>query len=200
MKIKCRPDDFIVEEIPGLPEDSRGEFRIYRLEKTGWTTPDALAFIRRAWDIKPTRMGYGGLKDRHAKTIQYFTIHGGPERKIQQPGIEAFPVASAREPFHSRHIVANRFTVVTRAIDLATLPILENALKNISSLEFRITSTISALVLSAVRVSHLSANCCAREILKTPFERPWRADTPMTSLRPSAKSKYFETVGVTGRD
>lgn len=132
MKIKCRPDDFIVEEIPGLPEDSRGNFRVYRLEKTGWTTPDALAFIRRAWDIKPTRMGYGGLKDRHAKTIQYFTIHGGPESKIQQPGIEAFPVASAREPFHSRHIVANRFTVVARAIDLATLPILENALKNIS--------------------------------------------------------------------
>ena len=133
MKIKCRPDDFVVEEIPGLPEDPRGSFRIYRLEKIGWTTPDALAFIRRSWDIAPNRMGYGGLKDRHARTIQYFTIHGGPDRKIEQPGIQAFPVATAREPYHSRHIIANRFTVVARAVDIATMPLLEIALKDIAA-------------------------------------------------------------------
>lgn len=128
MKIKCRPDDFVVEEVPGLQEDPRGSFRIYRLEKTGWTTPDALAFIRRCWDIAPNRLGYGGLKDRHARTVQYFTIQGGPDRRIEQPGIAAFPVAMAREPYHSRHIMANRFTVVVRAVDIADMPLLETAL------------------------------------------------------------------------
>ncbi len=57
MKIKCRPDDFVVEEIPGLPEDPNGPFQIYRVEKQGWTTPAALAAVRRTWDIAPHRLG-----------------------------------------------------------------------------------------------------------------------------------------------
>jgi len=133
MKIKCRPDDFVVEEIPGLPEDPNGPFQIYRLEKQGWTTPDALAAVRRTWDIAPHRLGYGGLKDRHAKTIQYFTIRGGPDRKLEQPGIRVLAVARASEPYHSRHILANRFTVVMRAIDIGTLPMLVDSLKDLAA-------------------------------------------------------------------
>ena len=46
MKVKQQPDDFLVEEltdvVPGV-----GPFAFYRLEKSGWSTPDALAAIRR---------------------------------------------------------------------------------------------------------------------------------------------------------
>ncbi len=46
MKLKQRPEDFLVEEITDVVPSASGPFAFYRLEKTGWATPDALAVIR----------------------------------------------------------------------------------------------------------------------------------------------------------
>ena len=43
MKLKQRPEDFRVEEFPLARLDpAAGAFAFYRLEKRGWTTPDAM--------------------------------------------------------------------------------------------------------------------------------------------------------------
>ena len=70
MKLKQKPDDFRVEEFPSMQPGTDGTFAFYRLEKRGWTTPDALAAVRHRWKIDLRRMSFGGLKDRHAHTIQ----------------------------------------------------------------------------------------------------------------------------------
>ena len=82
MKLKQRPEDFRVEELTDAVAGETGEFAFYRLDKTGWTTPDALAAIRRRWQIDFRRLSYGGLKDRHAVTSQFLTIFRGPERNL----------------------------------------------------------------------------------------------------------------------
>src|SRR6476660_2281477 len=82
MKLKQRPDDFQVEELPSVEPATAGPFAFYRLEKRGWTTPDALAAIRRRWQLDHRRLSYGGLKDRHALTVQYLTIFHGPQRNL----------------------------------------------------------------------------------------------------------------------
>lgn len=117
MKVKQQPDDFRVEELTSLTPNERGPFAFYRLEKSGWTTPDALAAIRRRWQIAPQRLNYGGLKDRHAETIQYLTIHHGPRRGLNHNSISLHYLGQVAFPYSSRDIRANRFHITLR--DLA---------------------------------------------------------------------------------
>jgi tRNA pseudouridine13 synthase len=114
MKLKQRPDDFRVEERTGVRVGKEGPFAFYRLEKRGWTTVDALAAIRRRWRVDYRRMSYGGLKDRHAHTIQYLTIYHGPRRHLTHQRITLEYLGQVDKPYTSRDILANRFEVTLR--------------------------------------------------------------------------------------
>jgi tRNA pseudouridine13 synthase len=118
MKVKQNPDDFQVEELTRVTPRDRGPFAFYRLEKSGWTTPDALAAIRRRWQIAPQRIGYGGLKDRHAATVQYLTIHQGPRRGLNHHAVTLQYLGQVEHPYSSRDILANRFGITLRDLDL----------------------------------------------------------------------------------
>ena len=56
MKLKQSPDDFQVEEMTDIAPSDRGAFALYRMEKRGWSTPDALAAVRRRWKIELRRI------------------------------------------------------------------------------------------------------------------------------------------------
>ncbi len=114
MKLKQSPADFRVEELTDVVPASAGPFALYRLDKVGWTTPDALAAVRRRWDIDGRRLSYGGLKDRHADTSQHFTILRGPARGFNQPGVVVHHLGQTAEPFTAAAIRANRFAVTLR--------------------------------------------------------------------------------------
>ncbi len=114
MKIKQLPEDFQVEEITHLAAGSVGSFAFYRLEKRGWTTPDALGVLRRRWGIEPRRLSYGGLKDRHALTVQYVTIFHGPRRGLEQQGIRVSYLGQVAAPYSSQDIERNRFRLIVR--------------------------------------------------------------------------------------
>src|SRR5262245_18674986 len=79
MKVKQTPEDFRVEELTSASSGGEGERAFYQLDRTGGTTPDALAPIRRPWKTDPRRAGSGGLNARHPVTSQYLTIFRGPE-------------------------------------------------------------------------------------------------------------------------
>src|SRR5260370_41278949 len=87
---------------------------MYRLEKRGWTTPDALAAVRRRWRIDPWRLSYGGLKDRQATTVQYITILRGPQRRFTQEGVALTYLGQLPHPFLSEHIAGNHFEIAIR--------------------------------------------------------------------------------------
>ena len=114
MKIKERPEDFQVEELTDVRTQDTGPFALYRLEKQNLNTLDALQFVRRRWKIERQRLSFGGLKDRHAKTVQYFTIHHGPERQLNQTGLHVEYLGQVAEPFTSKDIRANRFRIMIR--------------------------------------------------------------------------------------
>lgn len=86
MKIKVKPEDFVVEETAEVPPGD-GPVAVYILEKTGLTTIDALANVARAFDLPRDRVRHGGLKDRHAVTRQHLWIENGPPRSVEQPGL-----------------------------------------------------------------------------------------------------------------
>src|SRR4051812_5852655 len=107
MIVKQRPEDFRVTELtdvwpPSVPPASDGgRFALYRLDKTGWTTPDALAAVRRRWQIELHRLSAGGLKDRHAITSQHFSILGGPRRNLEHERIVVTYLGQVDRPFTS---------------------------------------------------------------------------------------------------
>jgi tRNA pseudouridine13 synthase len=117
MVVKQTPEDFRVEELTDVQVAPQGRFAFYSLEKVGWTTPDALAAVRRRWKIDVRRLSYGGLKDRHAHTKQYFTIFQGPERKLQHEGVQVTYLGRLPFAYASAHIRANRFRIVVRRLD-----------------------------------------------------------------------------------
>jgi tRNA pseudouridine13 synthase len=127
MKIKQRPDDFQVEELTTVvPSD--GPHALYRLEKRGWSTPDALAAIRRRWLIEPRCISYGGLKDRHAATVQYLTIFHGPRRNLRHHDITVQYLGQVAAPYTSRDIRANRFRLILRDLSPDARPVLSERL------------------------------------------------------------------------
>jgi tRNA pseudouridine13 synthase len=128
MKLKQQPDDFQVEEITEVQPGADGAFALYRLEKTGWSTPDALAALRRRWRVEPRRLSYGGLKDRHAHTVQFLTVFHGPRRNLHHHEVTVTYLGQVSAPFTSQDIASNRFHLTVRDLDGTALPEIERRL------------------------------------------------------------------------
>jgi tRNA pseudouridine13 synthase len=131
MKVKQQAEDFQVEEVTDVTPAKHGPFAFYRLEKRGWSTPDALAAVRRRWRVEPRRLSYGGLKDRHALTSQYLTIWHGPRRNLTHQGVTVTYLGQGAEAYTSAHIRANRFRVTLRDLPTAAVARAEDALEEV---------------------------------------------------------------------
>jgi tRNA pseudouridine13 synthase len=132
MKLKQQPEDFRVEELTDATAGAGGEFAFYRLDKTGWTTPDALASIRRIWQLDHRRVSYGGLKDRHAVTSQHVTVFRGPRKNLQHERVTLTYLGQRAEPFTAADIRANRFALVLRSMSVPDVARAEAALAEVT--------------------------------------------------------------------
>ena len=133
MKIRYRYEDFQVEEISSAPAPAphRGGFAVYRMLKRGKTTTDAMGILERAWHIRPGALSFGGLKDRHAVTLQFLTIQGGRPGILRQDGLEVEYLGQSPFPFTSDHIAGNRFRLVLRDIAPELRTAVETALEEV---------------------------------------------------------------------
>src|SRR5438552_9510974 len=131
MKIKERPEDFQVEELIDLRPQDSGPFTLYRLEKRNLNTIDALEFVRRRWKIDRQRVSFGGRNDRHAHTVQYFTIFHGPEQQLKQTGLRVECLGRTAEPFSSQRIRGNRFHITIRGLSEEEIRYAHEALEEV---------------------------------------------------------------------
>ncbi|MBP3956552.1 tRNA pseudouridine(13) synthase TruD [Gemmata sp. G18] len=132
MKLKQQPEDFRVEELTDTVPADAGDFALYRLDKTGWTTPDALAAIRRRWQLDLRRLSYGGLKDRHAVTSQHITVFRGAKRSLSHERVTLTYLGQCAEPFTAANIRANRFTIALRSLSASAVTHAEGALREVA--------------------------------------------------------------------
>jgi tRNA pseudouridine13 synthase len=114
MKLKCRPEDFRVEELPVVQAGERGGHTFYRLDKRGIGTMEAVDGIRRRWNLPGNRLSYAGLKDRHALTTQYLTIAGGPPTRLETGEFVLEPLGKLTHPYGPQSIRGNRFHLILR--------------------------------------------------------------------------------------
>ena len=115
MKLKSSPEDFRVEEITKI-QTTGGQHAFYRLTKEGLGTPEAISEVLSRWNIQRRRISYGGLKDRHAATTQYFSIQRGPTTGFTDRSMEVEYMGQIARPYHARDIASNRFEITLRKI------------------------------------------------------------------------------------
>lgn len=120
MKIKQKPEDFSVEELDRYETARAGPFALYRLEKWDIGTIEALRNVARKWGIPRSAISFGGLKDRHARTVQTVSIRGGPDRDFQGSAFRLIWLGRSRDPITRASFQANRFEIVVR--DLGEIP------------------------------------------------------------------------------
>jgi tRNA pseudouridine13 synthase len=85
-RIRCTPEDFRVEELDSFEASGSGEHLLLTVEKRGMNTAFVADLLARWAGVRPVAVGHAGLKDRHAVTVQRFSV--------QLPGREAPEPAS----------------------------------------------------------------------------------------------------------
>ena len=79
---KQSKDDFIVTEVPLYQFSGDGEHIVIKIRKKDLTTWSALEIIASDFGCKSRDIGYAGLKDKNATTIQYISIPKKNEKEI----------------------------------------------------------------------------------------------------------------------
>ncbi len=73
-KIKTIVDDFIVEEVLPFQPEGIGEHAFLWVEKSGENTEFIARQLARLAGVRQRDVSYAGLKDRHARTKQWFSV------------------------------------------------------------------------------------------------------------------------------
>ena len=113
MKLKRLPEDFQVDELTTVTLTS-GEFALYQLTKQSIGTPEVINSVVDRWKIPRRRISYGGLKDKHALTTQFVTVHHGPKKPLAQRSFELEYLGQVKKAFVPADIEGNRFTITLR--------------------------------------------------------------------------------------
>jgi tRNA pseudouridine13 synthase len=132
LKIKRLPEDFHVEELTATTAGG-GPFALYRLTKRSIGTPEAVDEVIRRWKLTRHRISYGGLKDKHAVTVQFVTVLNGPRRDLTQTSFELNYIGQRDKPFTPQDISANRFNLVVRDLSAGALEAALEALPEIEA-------------------------------------------------------------------
>jgi tRNA pseudouridine13 synthase len=73
--LKATADDFLVSEDLGFEASGSGEFYLLHVEKREHNTADVATALARFARLPGNAVSYAGMKDRHAVTRQYFSVH-----------------------------------------------------------------------------------------------------------------------------
>lgn len=130
MKLRRLPEDFQVEELTDHTP-AGGPYALYRLTKTSMGTPEAVQSVVRRWGIARKKISYGGLKDRHAVTVQHLTILKGPRRDLQQQHLQLVYLGQTNAPFTAASFSGNRFQLVLRDMSADDIALAQQAVEEV---------------------------------------------------------------------
>ena len=118
-KFEQNKEDFIVDEV-GLEWKGNGNFLILHIKKVELTTWDMIAIFAKFLDINAEKIGYAGLKDKHATTTQYISIEAKYEKalkKFKHPQIKILHITRHTHSIRMGDLQANRFTINLFEVD-----------------------------------------------------------------------------------
>lgn len=120
-RLRSRPEDFEVVELPAYPPDGREGHLLLTLTKRGLDSEAALRELARALRIPRVELGLAGLKDRHALTTQWISVpaHAGPRlAQFRHAAITLGPAHPHSHKLRRGHLHGNRFRIVVRELEV----------------------------------------------------------------------------------
>ena len=130
MKLKRIPEDFQVDELSQVTSTA-GPFALYQLTKQSIGTLEVINMVVDRWKIPRRRISYGGLKDKHALTTQFVTVHHGPKKPLTQRSFELEYLGQVRQAFVPADIDGNRFTITLRDMTVQEIERAESAAEDV---------------------------------------------------------------------
>jgi len=120
--IRHEPADFIVRESLAFELTGAGEHLYLLVRKTGQNTRWVAKQLARTLDLPFRAVGFAGMKDRHAVTEQWFSLHL-PGR--EDPALDAITIDGVEILEHRRHsgklrigaLRGNQFRIVIRDLN-----------------------------------------------------------------------------------
>jgi tRNA pseudouridine13 synthase len=121
-RIKDRPEDFVVEEIPLYDFSDEGHFAFLLLEKENLSTLDFVGRIRKHLDLRDEEVGLAGWKDKRAITSQWVSVprEKASESRLAQlagDGIKILQIRHHTNKLRTGHLLGNRFSILLRQAD-----------------------------------------------------------------------------------
>lgn len=119
-RLKERPGDFIVEEIPAYDPSGEGEHLYLGIQKTNMPHTEMLGVICRHFRVEESAIGFAGMKDRVAVTHQTVSVHLPVDRPVGELRHERLAVMWAKRhgnKLRRGHLRGNRFVIRIRGVD-----------------------------------------------------------------------------------
>jgi len=120
-RLRERDEDFQVSEEIGFEPEGEGEHCLLLVRKRGANTEWVARQLAVHAGVPAGAVGYAGLKDRHALTTQWFSVHlpGRPEPDwgaLPLPGVEILAAHRHRRKLQRGALRANRFRIHVRGL------------------------------------------------------------------------------------
>jgi len=133
---KQTPRDFVVEEIPLYEFSGEGEHLVLFVRKKSMSTLELVSAIAKYLNIKNKDIGYAGLKDKHAMTKQYISLHKKHEADLENFNLDNVKIIS--KTYHNNkirigHLRGNRFYIKLKKVNPTSAQKIDEALKNIAN-------------------------------------------------------------------
>jgi len=112
--------DFIVHEIPHVNYRDKGNFLIIHIKKVEMTTWDMIAAFAKFLNIPAEKIGYAGLKDKHATTTQYISVEAKFEKALKKFRHKQIKIIGTNKHNHSIRmgdLAGNRFHIKLYGVD-----------------------------------------------------------------------------------
>lgn len=116
---KQTPEDFQVDEYFDGQFSGEGEHIILKIEKKGLNTEEVVKAIARLVNKPVKLISYAGLKDRHALTTQWLSIHAPGEEipgvgELHGPGWRVLEFTRHNKKLRPGYLAGNHFKITLR--------------------------------------------------------------------------------------
>jgi len=112
---------FFVEEIPLYSFTGTGNFLILKIKKTDMSTWKLITVLAKATGLQERDIGYAGLKDKNATTIQYISFPKNREKELNKnlttEKIEILERTYNKAPIKIGHLKGNQFSIILHKIN-----------------------------------------------------------------------------------
>lgn len=135
-RIKSRPEDFVVDEVPAYELSGEGDHLYVRIRKTGWPMEALLKHLEQTLELRPGEISYAGMKDKVAITTQWLSMPPRCEpllEKVDCGAVSVLEVTRHGNKLRTGHLKGNNFRIVIRGGPEKEVPSAEALMQRVSA-------------------------------------------------------------------